>query len=63
MSHRVGIDIGGTFTDIVLLDTGGGVFTVKVWTSASCRASSASSASPRTLQTIRIIRNSIGAIN
>ncbi len=30
MSHRVGIDIGGTFTDIVLLDTGGGVFTVKV---------------------------------
>ena len=30
MSHRVGIDIGGTFTDIVLLDAAGGVFAVKV---------------------------------
>ncbi len=30
MSERVGIDIGGTFTDMVLMDGEGGVFTVKV---------------------------------
>ena len=30
MSQRVGIDIGGTFTDVVLMDGAGGVFSVKV---------------------------------
>ena len=30
MSFRVGADIGGTFTDIVLVDAGGKVATCKV---------------------------------
>ncbi|MEC8204850.1 MAG: hydantoinase/oxoprolinase N-terminal domain-containing protein, partial [Pseudomonadota bacterium] len=29
-NYRVGVDIGGTFTDIVLMDENGGVFTKKI---------------------------------
>ncbi|MEC7204472.1 MAG: hydantoinase/oxoprolinase N-terminal domain-containing protein [Pseudomonadota bacterium] len=29
-NYRVGVDIGGTFTDIVFMDENGGVFTKKI---------------------------------
>ena len=30
MSYRIGVDIGGTFTDLVLVDDAGAVFEVSV---------------------------------